>query len=1037
MILDLAIGRLDLEFGRLERSDGEARELTPQECALLGYLAAHPHEDVSREVLLTEVLGYASTVRSRAVDDAMKRLRAKIERVPSRPFHLVGVRGVGYRFVPLETAPSSRRIRLGSNTVDLDRLIVEREGAASLTLTDHEGRLLELLYAREGRPLPTIDLLREVWGIHDAQQRRVVDKLVYRLRAKIEEGGSPRYLRTIRGRGLALVVEARTASSGTPCPPPDGPVVGRDRVIRSVLDHLERSEALVTLHGPAGAGKSTVARAVAQAWPGRACYANLEVFGRSPTTVAASLARAIGVDASPEGPSERLHAALRDGDDLLLVLDHAEGAIDAVAQVLYELFGAAPGARVLVTSRRPTGLALERIVTIDRLEPSAAIGLFVTRAAAAGVPLDAEDERIPQIVEEVDRNPLALDLAAGRLRLLGINGLVARLDRPLDVLRDESDGLRQAIGRTWTALSIADQQRLAALSLLPGTFSADAAEMVTAGLVEGPALDSLQRLVDFAVLRRTADGRLTPFLGISEFVAEVLHDDVEALRRSVGEAHRSYLATLSASTPPFWGPSPRRVAALAHEVPSALAVLEAPDLSVDLRVRILLWLAPVLSMRGLASQGRSLLRRTKGLDDLDDTLRSRFALARMRSLLSTSGSPLDEAAQAAISVSRDAHDPDIEGIALGEWIRHTVDAAPRGQLAPRLARAEALLERVPNALAEAHLRSATGWVAFRRGDLDGAWAELQEAASLARLAQAPWLESRIHYNLAGICRVEGRLAEAEAFLERHRTAYHLAEVPFDSTDPDDMLGLIRLEQGRFTEARTLHEGILKRSRRKGNRSSSATQANRLGTIAGYLGDMDAARRWFELARSGFVALRERAQAEGARYNLGETALQLGRWNEAEAAFQQALEGFQQMGRAVHEGIARGALGRVALARGDHATAEAHLRQALALVESGRAARQSAELQSCLAQALIPTDPEGAVRLARQAVDALHALGQTTTLGCALCRWGLASLAKQDATSAEDALMQARTLMEALPMGSGGELRGLVHTLETSRSEPPA
>ena len=97
--LVLAIGRVDLGSGQLLLTDGEDRALTTQDCALLAYLGARPNEDVPRDTLLTEVMGYAPSVTSRAVDDAMKRLRAKVERVPSRPFHLVSVRGVGYRFV--------------------------------------------------------------------------------------------------------------------------------------------------------------------------------------------------------------------------------------------------------------------------------------------------------------------------------------------------------------------------------------------------------------------------------------------------------------------------------------------------------------------------------------------------------------------------------------------------------------------------------------------------------------------------------------------------------------------------------------------------------------------------------------------------------------------------------------------------------------------------------------------------------------------------------------------------------------------------
>ena len=253
---------------------------------------------------------------SRAIDDAMKRLRAKVERVPSRPFHLVGVRGVGYRFVPLETAPDRRRFRVGARTVDLDRLIVEAPGEEALSLSSNEARLLELLRDREGRPMATVDLLREVWGVRDPEQRRVVDRLVYRLRAKVEDAPkSPRYLRTIRGRGLALVVEdanaaGTTSSMGTPCPVPDVEVLGRDGLIQATLDALAAPGALITLHGPAGAGKSTASQAIAQGWAGPSRYADLEPT-TSASAVLLAIARALGADDAPDAPEGRVHAALR------------------------------------------------------------------------------------------------------------------------------------------------------------------------------------------------------------------------------------------------------------------------------------------------------------------------------------------------------------------------------------------------------------------------------------------------------------------------------------------------------------------------------------------------------------------------------------------------------------------------------------------------------------------------------------------------------------------------------------------------------
>ena len=115
--------------------DGAQHRLTTREAALLGYLIARPSTPVSREALLEEVWGYAPSVRSRACDNAMNRLREKVELDPKRPAHLLTEFGTGYRFEPLTAAaapppsaepvappePSAPALRLTACSVDVRR----------------------------------------------------------------------------------------------------------------------------------------------------------------------------------------------------------------------------------------------------------------------------------------------------------------------------------------------------------------------------------------------------------------------------------------------------------------------------------------------------------------------------------------------------------------------------------------------------------------------------------------------------------------------------------------------------------------------------------------------------------------------------------------------------------------------------------------------------------------------------------------------------------------------------------------------------
>ena len=251
--IELGLGRVDLGGQRLMLQEGGERSLTEQDVHLLRYLAQRPGEDVPREDLLTGVMGYAPGVLSRAVDDAIKRLRAKIERVPARPFHLVGVRGVGYRFVPLRRA--ARTLSLGEARVDLERLEVIRDGVEPVALSAAEGRILEVLAQRSGQPVSHGRLLRDVWQIRDLGRKRLVDKALYRLRAKIEpDPRNPRWLKTVRGRGfvLELPVSEPEPTGGVRCRVPATEVVGREALLAEVEGALASGVRVVTLVGPRG-----------------------------------------------------------------------------------------------------------------------------------------------------------------------------------------------------------------------------------------------------------------------------------------------------------------------------------------------------------------------------------------------------------------------------------------------------------------------------------------------------------------------------------------------------------------------------------------------------------------------------------------------------------------------------------------------------------------------------------------------------------------------------------------------------------------
>lgn len=188
--------------------DGTQHRLTTREAELLRYLASRPSQPVSRDELLREVWGYAETVRSRASDSAMTRLRDKVEQDPKNPVHLLTEFGTGYRFEPavaavVEPSPAPRpMLRLTSCAIDMGRRTVVREGQTQ-SLTSHEAGVLQVLVRRTGEIVARDDLLWEIWGLRSTARGRLLDAVIHRLRAKIEaDPANPDHVRTVRGTGF-------------------------------------------------------------------------------------------------------------------------------------------------------------------------------------------------------------------------------------------------------------------------------------------------------------------------------------------------------------------------------------------------------------------------------------------------------------------------------------------------------------------------------------------------------------------------------------------------------------------------------------------------------------------------------------------------------------------------------------------------------------------------------------------------------------------------------------------------------------------
>nr|WP_311132657.1 BTAD domain-containing putative transcriptional regulator [Nonomuraea gerenzanensis]SBP01143.1 multi-domain regulatory protein [Nonomuraea gerenzanensis] len=448
------------------------------------------------------------------------------------------------------------------------------------------------------------------------------------------------------GPELAALHQAILRQDASLGPPPGGAdrprahlpaqlttLVGRRQAVEEV-DGLLGGGRLVTLFGPGGVGKTRVAVEVAGRIAGSAAGTRfpdgvwlVELADQRggvadlAQTVAATLGLSADLPAdSPQALADRLAAALRERR-ILLVLDNCEQVVEPAAALTDLLLRAAPGARVLATSREPLGLAGEILYPVEPLGPDDAIRLFTDRAAASapGFALDGDTrEAVAEICRRLDGIPLALELAATRVRGLGVRELAARLEDRFRVLTAgqrtapaRQRTLRAMIDWSWELLSEPEQVVLRRLAVPAGGCALDAAEAVCAGagVPREDVLDLVTRLVDRSLVVM-ADSPAGPRYRLLESVAAYA---MERLREAaeltaVRERHlRHYLDLAEQAEPHLRGPRQQawlaRLDAEAANLRSALQEAVLPDAAARLATALCWWWL----LRGRLTEGRRAL----------------------------------------------------------------------------------------------------------------------------------------------------------------------------------------------------------------------------------------------------------------------------------------------------------------------------------------------------------------------------------------------------------------------------------------------
>ncbi|MCC6626146.1 MAG: AAA family ATPase [Chloroflexi bacterium] len=357
----------------------------------------------------------------------------------------------------------------------------------------------------------------------------------------------------------APLAAARVAPAGN-LPAPLTDLVGR-AVELADLQPLLATTRLLTLTGAGGVGKTRLALAlehqVATGYADGAWLVDLAPLS-DPALVAQAVADALGLRLAPDRePVAQVAAALR-GQSLLLVLDNGEHVAAAVAALAATLLAAAPGLRVLATSRVALGVPGELVWRVPSLAPAEAAALFTQRARLVRPDFRvtaATAATVAEICRRLDGIPLALELAAARLNVLSVAELAARLDDRFRLLVADSAlalprhrTLRVVLDWSHDLLETDEQARFAALGVFVGGWSLAAAAAVWA-VAEADALDGLGRLIDHSLVlaESGADGgtRYRLLETVRAYAAERLTAGSEA--EAVARRHVAYFLTLAES----------------------------------------------------------------------------------------------------------------------------------------------------------------------------------------------------------------------------------------------------------------------------------------------------------------------------------------------------------------------------------------------------------------------------------------------------------------------------------------------------------
>ncbi|HKX43037.1 MAG TPA: tetratricopeptide repeat protein [Burkholderiaceae bacterium] len=671
--------------------------------------------------------------------------------------------------------------------------------------------------------------------------------------------------------------------------------VGRREPLLDLAGKFEGGARLVSVLGMGGTGKTRLVTRFAWTWlgdfPGGVWFCDLSQ-ARTLDGICFAVAQGLDVPLGQTDPVVQLAHAIAGRGRCLLILDNFEQVARHAEPTLGHWLDRAPQAQFVVTTREVLGIAGEQALMLDPLPADDATTLFLRRAEAARHAFrpDASDmAAIRQLVKVLDGLPLAIELAAARVRVMAPGALLARMNERFDILlsragrRDRQATLRAAFDWSWELLSGVERAALAKLSVFEGGFTAESAEAVLElpTSLETPAtIDVVQWLVDKSFVRQIEDERFDLLESVREYAAE--HLRTEGRFEGSGPACRA--AAESRHWAHFSGFDER--AAAAHrcvEVNNLVAACRratAGD-AVGAAVATLVGAWAGLRLSGPFRVAVDLAQQVDALTGLDAAQRALVCWVR-GSALDMMGNTAGAKAQFDRGLAESQGDPRTRARLLQAIGTHQTQTGHHDAAAESLRDALQQALDIADRSMQAFVLNGLGRLLDQQGRLQEARQRYDSALALARELGDRRLEGGLLGNLGGLEYDRGNLEAARGLYEQ---ALAMARDVGDRRWEGNArcnLGLIKQEQGHDDDALAEFETALALARGIGHVRLEYTVLCNLGITLSALGRLDDARNHLDNAVGAAHQAADRRSEGQFRGYLAVVLARLEQWDAARA-----------------------------------------------------------------------------------------------------------------------------------------------------------